>query len=212
MSALARIRHSAAHLRTIEKAQRTVKRPLARGEEPSVRFRCSRQGKRVFHIDAEIAHCVLDLAMSEEDLDGTKVAGRPVYDRSLRSAKRVRAILALHQTDAGHPFIDKPCILAGAEMPIMINPTGKDMVVHCATPPFKPRQQARPSVWEQFELNWPTGFLLHHDRTRSDLPTTDKVAALYLHEVAAYPSAEGRGAGQLSCMKSERRWSRSSSR
>ena len=96
------------------------------------------KGKRVFDVDAEIAHCVLDLAMTEKDLDGTKVAGRPVYDRCLRSAKRVRAILASHKTDAGHPFIDKPCILAGAEMPIMIDPAGKDIVVHRAAPPFKP--------------------------------------------------------------------------
>ena len=38
------------------------------------------EGKRVLHIDPEVAHCVLDLAMTEKDLDGTEVAGRPVYD------------------------------------------------------------------------------------------------------------------------------------
>ncbi len=40
-------------------------------------------GKRkcVFHVDPEIADSVLDLAMAEKDLDGTKVAGRPVDDR-----------------------------------------------------------------------------------------------------------------------------------
>ena len=41
-------------------------------------FPILRKGKRVFHVDAEIAHCVLDLAMTKKDLDGTKVAGRPV--------------------------------------------------------------------------------------------------------------------------------------
>jgi hypothetical protein len=87
--------------------------------------------------------------------------------------------------DACHPFIDKPGVLASADMPIMINPAGKDIVVHCAAPPFKPRQQAGPSVWKQFELNRPTCFLLHHDRTRSDLPAGDKVADLHLHQVAA---------------------------
>jgi hypothetical protein len=70
-------------------------------------------------------------------------------------------------------------------MPIMINPTGKYIVVHRSAPPFKPRQQASPSVCKQFELNRPTGFLLHHDRTRSDLPAADKVADLHLHQVAA---------------------------
>ena len=45
------------------------------------------QGKRVFHVDPEIAHCVLDLAMAEQDQDGTKVAGRSIDDRCLRSAE-----------------------------------------------------------------------------------------------------------------------------
>ena len=66
----------------------------------------------------------------------------------------------------------------------MINPAGKDIIVHCAAPPFKPRQQAGPSVWKQFELNRPTGFLLHHDCTRSDLPAADNVADLHLYQVA----------------------------
>ena len=44
------------------------------------------KGKRVFHVDPEIAHRVLDLAMTEKNLDGTKVAGRPLDDRCLRSA------------------------------------------------------------------------------------------------------------------------------
>ena len=100
------------------------------------------KGKRVFHIDPEIAHRILDLAMSEKDLNGTQVAGCPVDYRCLRSPKRVCAILASHQTDPCHPFIDKPGILAGAEMPIMINPAGKDIVVHRAAPPLKPSEQA----------------------------------------------------------------------
>jgi hypothetical protein len=34
-------------------------------------------------------------------------------------------------------------------------------------------------------LNRPTCFLLHHDRTRSNLSAADKVADLHLHQVAA---------------------------
>ena len=45
------------------------------------------KGKRVFHVDAKIAHRVLDLAMTEKDLDGPKVSDRPVDDRRLCSAK-----------------------------------------------------------------------------------------------------------------------------
>ena len=76
-------------------------------------FPILRKGKRVFHVHPEIAHCVLDLAT--KDLDGTNVAGSPVDDRCLRSAKGVRGILASHQTDTCYPFIDEPGILASAE-------------------------------------------------------------------------------------------------
>jgi len=42
--------------------------------------------------------------------------------------------------------------MAGAEMPIMINPAGKNIVIDRAAPPLEPGQQAGPSVLEQFEL------------------------------------------------------------
>ena len=66
----------------------------------------------------------------------------------------------------------------------MINPTGKDIVVHRATPPLVPSQQAGPSVWKHFELNWAPCFLLHHDCPRSYLPSADKIADLHLHQIA----------------------------
>jgi hypothetical protein len=59
------------------------------------------------------------------------------------------------------------------------------IIVHRATPPLKPSQQAGPCVWKQFKLNWPTCFLLHHDRSRSDLPNANEVADLHPHQVAA---------------------------
>jgi len=42
--------------------------------------------------------------------------------------------------------------MAGAEIPIMINPAGKNIVIDRAAPPLEPGQQAGPSVLEQFEL------------------------------------------------------------
>lgn len=94
-------------------------------------------------------------------------------------------LLAPHQTNPCNPFIDKPGILARAQMPIMINPAGKYIFVHQAASPLKPSQQAGPRVWEQLELNRPTCFLLHHDRTRSNLSAAYNVSDLHLHEVAA---------------------------
>jgi hypothetical protein len=35
------------------------------------------------------------------------------------------AVLASHPADTGHPLIDKPGILTGAKMAIVVNPAGK---------------------------------------------------------------------------------------
>ncbi len=143
------------------------------------------KGKCVFYIDSEIADRVLDLAMAKQDLDGPKVASCPLDDRCLRSTEGVCAILTSHQSDPCHPFVDEPSILAGAEMPLMIDPAGKDVVLHRAASPLEPCQQAGASVWKKLELNWSPCFLLHDDRPRSDLSAADKVANLHLHQVAA---------------------------
>jgi hypothetical protein len=70
-------------------------------------------------------------------------------------------------------------------MAIMIDPAGEDMVIHRAAPPFEPSQQAGASIWKQLELNRSAWFLLHDNRSRSDLPAADKVADLHLYQVAA---------------------------
>jgi len=64
-----------------------VKCPEPEASSQQFRSRYSRRGKRVFRVDPEIANRVLDFAMTEKNLDGTKVAGRPVDDRCLRPAK-----------------------------------------------------------------------------------------------------------------------------
>lgn len=47
-------------------------------------------------------------------------------------------VFASHETDARHPFINEPRIMPGAKMAIVINPAGKNVIVHRSTPPFKP--------------------------------------------------------------------------
>lgn len=67
----------------------------------------------------------------------------------------------------------------------MVNPAGKDVIVHRSAVPLEPCQQAGPSVGEQFKLDRPTCFLLHDDPARSNLPAADKVADFHPTEVAA---------------------------
>ncbi len=165
--------------------------PIRRNVGPSPKRGANRsnlgvlgKGECVFHIDSEIADRALDLAMAEQDLDGTQITGCPVDDRCLRSAERVRTIFTSHQTDPCHPFIDKPGEQAGDEMPIMIDPTREHIVVHRAAPLLEPGEQASARVWKQLEVNRSACFLLHDNRSRLDLPAADKVADLHPHQVA----------------------------
>jgi hypothetical protein len=98
-------------------------------------------GKRkcVFHVHPKVADGIIDLAIVEQDLDGTKVASRPIDDRRLGEPKRVGAILTSYQTHSPHPFIHDAAILAGAEMPSTVNPAEKDVDIDGAAPLFKPR-------------------------------------------------------------------------
>ena len=121
------------------------------------------KGKRVLHVDSKIAHRILDLAMTEKDLDCSQIAGRPVDDRCLRSPERVGAILAPHQTDPCHPFVDNPSILPRAQAPIVINSAGEHIIVQRAASAYEPCQQVGPSILQQFELNGPACLLLHDD-------------------------------------------------
>lgn len=68
-------------------------------------------------------------------------------------------------------------------MAVIIYPARKDIIVHRAAAPVQPSQQACPSVRQQFELDGPSRFLLHHDCPRSDLSAADNVADLHLHQV-----------------------------
>jgi hypothetical protein len=48
-------------------------------------FRVLGKGERVFDVDPQITHRVLDFAMAAKNLDGTEVAGGLVDDRRLGS-------------------------------------------------------------------------------------------------------------------------------
>lgn len=123
--------------------------------------------------------------MSKQDLDGTKVSGHPVDDRDLGPPKRVGAILASYQTNPCNPFVDEPGILPRAEMPIRVNPTGKNGIIDRAAPSLEPCPEAGTCIGQQFKLDWPPGLLLHDDGSCPDLPAADQVANLDLHEVTA---------------------------
>lgn len=60
--------------------------PVARGADCS-NFSVLGEGQRIFYVDSEIAYRIFDLAVAEKDLNGTKIASRPIDDRRLGSPK-----------------------------------------------------------------------------------------------------------------------------
>lgn len=114
-------------------------RLLIVGEEPrSSIFSVLSKGERVLNIYPEIAHGILDLAMTEKNLDSAQVASCPVDDRCLRPAKRMGAIFTSDKPNPRHPFVDKSGVLASAEVAITIHTTWEDLIVYRAAPTFKP--------------------------------------------------------------------------
>lgn len=57
--------------------------PSPRGGADRLRFQYLGKRKCVFHINPEGAHRILDLAVTEKNLDGMEIAGRPVDDGCL---------------------------------------------------------------------------------------------------------------------------------
>lgn len=83
------------------------------------------QDQSVINIHAKVPHCVLDLAVSEQDLDCAQIARRFVDHRCFCSAERVRSILPAVQADGGHPFVNQPRILSCAEVSKIIHAAWK---------------------------------------------------------------------------------------
>ena len=83
------------------------------------------QFQSILYAHTKISNRILNLGMSEQDLDCAKVACRLIDHSCLRSPERVCAILFTSQANRSHQFIDQPGILARAKMIGVINPAGK---------------------------------------------------------------------------------------
>ena len=96
----------------------------------------------------------------------------------------MRAIIASHQTDPRHPFVDEPGILPRADMIGTINSAWEGVVVETASSTFEPGEQTATGRLEELELNGAAGFLLDYDSSRANPGAADQVADLDLDDVA----------------------------
>lgn len=121
------------------------------------------KGQGILDIDTEVTHRAFDLGMTKQDLNSAKVAGRAVYDRSLRPPQRMRAVVLLSQTDRRHPLIHETSILSSAEVGGVIDAARKGVIIDRSAASLQPCQQARACCFHEFELYWPLRLTLHHD-------------------------------------------------
>jgi len=67
----------------------------------------------------------------------------------------------------------------------VIDAARERIVLHRSAATFEPSKEAPACIRHDFKLHWSTDPLLDHHRPRSHLTAGDKVANLYLHQIAA---------------------------
>ena len=139
----------------------------------------------VFDVHPKIAHCALDLGMTEEQLHRPQVAGGFVDDRCLGPPERVRALVLAPQPDRSHPLVDKPGILSSADVVRVIGAAREGVVVERPTPVFQPSLEAGASRFEQLKLDPAACLLLRDSGSRSHPAAADEFADPDLHDVTA---------------------------
>ena len=120
--------------------------------------------ERILDIDAQVSNGSLDFRVAEQNLHGTQVARLLVDDRGLGSSQRMRPVVLRTQSDPGHPLINEPSILPGANMIGVIDPARKSELVSRSASAFEPGQKAATGWFEELKLNRSTCLLLDDDR------------------------------------------------
>ena len=94
--------------------------------------------ERILDVDAQVPNGGLDFRVAEQDLHGTQIARLLVDDRGLGSSQRMRPVVLTPQSNSGHPLINEPSILPGADMIGVIDPARKSELVNRSDSAFEP--------------------------------------------------------------------------
>lgn len=130
-----------------------------------LQFRAFGENERILHIDSKVADRALDLRVAEQDLHSTEIARPLIDDGRLRPAERVGPVILWAQPDPGHPLIDQPGILPGADVIGAVGAAGKNELVQRAAAALQPGQHAAAGRLGKLELDRPTSLLLDDTRT-----------------------------------------------
>lgn len=105
------------------------KRPSSAAKWPlQLQISVRSASKSTFYVDAQVSHGVLDLGVTEQDLDGSEVAGRLVDHRCLRASQWMGTILRSPQADRVNPFVNQSRVLPRAQVSRAIHAAWKCMV------------------------------------------------------------------------------------
>lgn len=140
-------------------------------------------GVSVVDVYAKVANRVLDLAVTEQDLDSAQISCGLVDERRLCSAERMSPVFLWCKSDGSHPLVDKSCILARAEMVVGMDAAGECEIINASTSAFEPGEQAGSRIGGDLKLNWSSRLLLDHHRSRSNGRSNYKRTDLDFHQV-----------------------------
>ena len=137
---------------------------------------CQHQG--IFHVDPEITDRILDLCVTEQDLNSSDVARGTVDHRGFRPTQRVGAVLRFSQTDGGHPLVNQAGILTCAHMVMVIDAAREQILMPRSSPALEPGGQGRSDIRRDLELDGAVGLLLDDNRTVTNVSADYHVADL----------------------------------
>src|SRR4249920_1594898 len=97
----------------------------------------------------------------------------------------MRPVVLRPQSDSGHPLLNEPSILPGADLISVIDPARKSELVNRSPSAFEPGQNAAAGGFEELKLNRPTCLLLDDNRACANLGAADKLTNLDLDDVTS---------------------------
>src|SRR5271166_7084732 len=84
-----------------------------------------RYRKGIIHLNAEVPHSAFDSSVTEQELDGSKIACAPVDQGRFGSSQRVCTEAVRVQPDARDPFGDKSSVLSRRNAAIKVATAGE---------------------------------------------------------------------------------------
>src|SRR5262249_12087563 len=139
---------------------------------------------RIVDLDSKVADRALELGVSEQKLNGSKVFGPAVDQRCLRPPDGMRAIAGGIEPDFLKPVIDDSGVLSCAKVRRLANTAWEKEVLRLQSRPFDPRLKRLARRRRDFKLHRTLRLLLQYHRSSCNAITMAYIADAQAHEIA----------------------------